>query len=63
MSKDVGVVFSDPLFCMETSKSTQEKTEGIKPTESASFPPGNELTGEEKTLHAPREPPDFRGRD
>lgn len=37
MSKDAGVVVSDPSLCMETSKSIQEKMEGIKPTESASF--------------------------
>lgn len=56
---DAGVVLSDPLLHAETGKSIQEKMEGIKPTESASFLPANELTEEEKTLHAPRESPDF----
>lgn len=39
MSRTAGLVLSYPLFSMETSKSIQEKMKGIKPTESASFPP------------------------
>lgn len=63
MSKEAGVVVSNPLLCTETSKSIQEKMEGRKPTESASFLPVSELTGEEKAFHAPQESPDFCRRD
>lgn len=62
MSRAAGEVLSNPLLSVETSKSIQEKMKGIKPTESASFLPASEPTGEEKALHGPWESPLFRGR-
>lgn len=62
MSRAAGVALSYPLLGVETGKSIQEKMKGIKPTESASFPPASEPAGEEKTLDGPWESPLFRGR-